>query len=71
MTRPELAQVIHGLSTGEKFDLLDELWDSLDHSGPVPEWHQQELDRRLASAEASPDAQATWADVRTRIVGSK
>ena len=41
MTRPELAQAIHDLSTGEKLDLLDELWDSLDHDAPLPEWHNR------------------------------
>ena len=50
MTRPELAAAIRELPEDEKLELLSELWDALDHFAPVPDWHKEELDARLASA---------------------
>lgn len=69
MTRPEIATAIRDLAEEEKLDLLGELWDSLDHDTPAPEWHQEELDRRLESA-----AVATfnpWSEARARVLGPK
>ena len=71
MTRPEFAKAIRDLSNDEKLDLLDELWDSLDNSGPLPAWHAEELDRRLASAETAADAVASWPEAKARILNSK
>lgn len=42
-----LTCAIRSLPDDEKLDLLSELWDELDHTGPVPEWHKEELDCRL------------------------
>jgi hypothetical protein len=69
MTRPELAAAIRDLPEDEKLDLLSELWDALDHSAPVPQWHEEELDRRLATTE--PEAFTAWSDARKRILGSQ
>lgn len=69
MTRPELAAAIRDLADEEKLDLLAELWDSLDHDAAVPEWHEQELERRLESADAT--SFSTWSDAKARIIGSK
>jgi putative addiction module component (TIGR02574 family) len=55
MTPKGLRDQILRLPPAERLELLDELWDSLaaDASAvPVPEWHQRELDRRVA--EPSP-----------------
>jgi hypothetical protein len=41
------------------------LWDSLDHSASVPEWHKEELDRRLAKAEAEP--LVPWSEAKARV----
>lgn len=69
VTRPELAAAIRDLADEEKLDLLEELWDSLDHDTPAPEWHQEELDRRLETAD---DASfRPWAEAKARILGSK
>jgi putative addiction module component (TIGR02574 family) len=69
MTRPELVAAIRSLPEDEKLDLLGELWDELDHTGPVPEWHKEELDRRLDDAGA--DKFVPWSEARARILGSK
>jgi putative addiction module component (TIGR02574 family) len=68
MTRPELAATIRSLPQDEKLDLLGELWDELDHMGPVREWHKEELDRRLDDAGAGKFV--PWSEARVRILGS-
>lgn len=68
MTRPELEAAIRSLPENDKLELLGELWDAIDHAAEVPEWHKEELDRRL---EATPDSFVLWSVARTRILGSK
>jgi hypothetical protein len=53
VTRPELVAAIRGLADEEKLDLLGEIWDALDHDTAAPEWHKEELDRRLEGAESA------------------
>lgn len=48
--------------------LVEDIWDSLATSSadiPVPDWHREELDRRLND----PTEQATlsWDDVKARL----
>ncbi len=69
MTRPELAAAIRDLADDEKLELLGELWDSLDHDAEAPEWHKEELDRRLEIAEA--ESFSSWSAAKARILGSK
>jgi putative addiction module component (TIGR02574 family) len=69
MTRPELAAAIRELPEDEKLELLSELWDALDHSTAVPEWHKEELDRRLSNADA--ESLTSWSEAKARILGSK
>jgi putative addiction module component (TIGR02574 family) len=69
VTRPELAAVIRDLADDEKLELLGELWDSLDHDTAAPEWHKEELDRRLENAGA--ESFSSWSEAKARILGSK
>ena len=68
MTRPRFAAAIR-LPEDEKLELLSELWDALDHSATVPNWHKEELDRRLSSADA--ESLTSWSEAKARILGSK
>jgi putative addiction module component (TIGR02574 family) len=68
-TRPELAAAIRELPDDEKLELLGELWDSLDHATTIPEWHKEELGRRLD--ETSPGELVPWSEAKARILGSK
>ena len=69
VTRPELAAAIRDLADEEKLELLGELSDSLDHDAAAPEWHREELDRRLDGAK---DASfGSWSEAKARIIGSK
>jgi len=63
---------IERLSVPQRLDLIALLWDSIPDSMdalPVPEWHRHELERRLASADANPDAAIPWEQVKARLRG--
>lgn len=59
---------IKQLSIAERLDLIGVLWDSIPEDQiPIPEWHQQELERRLAAADADPSEAIPWEEVRQRL----
>jgi putative addiction module component (TIGR02574 family) len=65
---PELD--IQQLSVPERLELIGRLWDSIPDTTeamPVPDWHKEELERRLASADADPDAAIPWDEVKKRL----
>jgi len=58
------------LTVEQRLELIGELWDSIPDSLdelPIPEWHQQELERRLAAADTDPDAAIPWEQVKRRL----
>lgn len=58
------------LTVEQRLELIAELWDSIPDSLaglPVPDWHRQELERRLAAADANPDAVIPWEEVKRRL----
>ena len=53
------------LSTAEKFELLDALWEDLEASGPSLSTEQaKELDRRVAAYEKNPSDVLSWEQVK-------
>jgi putative addiction module component (TIGR02574 family) len=59
------------LSVPQKLDLIGLLWDSIPDSIdalPIPDWHRQELERRLAKADASPEAGVSWDQVKRELL---
>ena len=61
------------LTIEQRMELIGELWDSIPDSLddlPVPEWHKEELNRRLAAADADPDAGIPWEEVKERLSGN-
>jgi putative addiction module component (TIGR02574 family) len=65
---PELD--INQLTVVQRLELIALLWDSIPDSlegQPVPEWHRQELERRLADADATPEAGIPWEQVRDHL----
>ena len=64
---------IDRMSPEERLCLLEEIWDSLSPVDQleIPESHREELDRRLAAADADPSAGAPWEEVRGRLRGDK
>jgi putative addiction module component (TIGR02574 family) len=58
------------LTVEQRLELIGELWDSIPDSLdelPLPEWHREELERRLAAAEADPSAAIPWEQVKRRL----
>jgi putative addiction module component (TIGR02574 family) len=58
------------LNSAEKLDLISHLWDSFGDASdalPLPQWHRDELERRLTSAEETPDAAVPWDEVQARL----
>ena len=58
---------ISRLTPGERLELLEQLWDSLDpaEAAPISPELQEELERRSAEAAADPDGGRDWEDVKT------
>ena len=71
MTREALLAEILLLPPEERIDLLGDAWDAIAATPsqvPVPEWHLEELERRLAD----PDPQyVSWEEVQERLKGSE
>jgi putative addiction module component (TIGR02574 family) len=58
------------LTVEQRLELIGKLWDSIPDcldELPVPNWHRQELERRLAAADADPDAAIPWEEVKSRL----
>jgi len=58
------------LTVTQRLELIGELWDSIPDSVealPIPDWHRDELERRLAAADADPEAAIPWEEVKRRL----
>jgi putative addiction module component (TIGR02574 family) len=62
----------------EQIDYVQSLWDRIaarEEQVPVPAWHREILDARLAEHEADPDAGRPWdeveADLRKRLANRR
>ena len=54
----------------QRLEWIALLWDSIPESAeawPIPEWHRQELDGRLATADAAPEAGIPWEQAKARL----
>lgn len=60
---------VDDLSAEERIRLIGELWDSLDPAAAAPLTPDlaEELERREAEAEATPDEGASWAETRDAL----
>ncbi len=66
----KLQGLVAMLSPEERLQLMEALWDSVSESleeMPIPDSHQQELDRRLAACDANPSASSPWDEVKARL----
>ena len=69
MTKQALLSEILRLPPDERIDLLGEAWDAIAASPEdvaLPEWHLDELERRLADPEPK---YVPWEEVRARLQG--
>ena len=56
----------------QRIQLVEDIWDSIaemPEAVEVPEWHEQELERRLEAYHDNPDEGSPWNDARKRILG--
>jgi putative addiction module component (TIGR02574 family) len=70
MTRPALLTEILDLPPAERLRLVEDIWDSLTASVsdvPVPDWHREELDARLA--DPSEHATVSVDELQARLRG--
>lgn len=60
---------IDRLPPKERIELMNLIWDSLPDDVPFdpPEWHIRELERRVAEADANPEAGEPWEKVLERL----
>lgn len=61
---------IAALSVDERLALLDDIWESFgDTEEPIshPDWHDEVLEKRLAAAEAAPEATISWDEARAKL----
>jgi putative addiction module component (TIGR02574 family) len=68
MTSSALLDEILRLPPDQRLKLVEYIWDSLAASQTnvrVPDWHREELDRRLA--DPTEQATLTWTDVQARL----
>jgi putative addiction module component (TIGR02574 family) len=68
----ELRAELRKLSVAERLELVQELWDSIAADcerdpHPLTDEQRQDLERRLAEADADPTGGAPWREVRERI----
>jgi len=58
------------LSAAERLELVEELWDSIaddDEALVLTDAQREDLERRLAEADADPTGGSPWEEVRERI----
>ncbi len=65
-----LREELFKLSAAERLELVEELWDSIadeDEALALTNEQREDLERRLAEADADPTGGAPWEEVRERI----
>lgn len=70
MTFNALRKELLQLSVAERLELVEELWDSIpedDEALALTPDQREDLERRLAEADADPDGGITWDEARARI----
>ena len=58
------------MSVPQRLDLIAEIWDSIPDSGDtleMPAWHREELEKRIAAADANPEAGVPWEVAKARL----
>ncbi len=70
MNKIPLTEIMQ-LSVTERMELIELIWDSIAAEPEFVEMSdelRQELDHRLADAEANPGAGRSWAEVKARLL---
>ncbi len=68
MARTLTNDEISDLTVGERIDLIESLWNSIDPNQlPLPESHRRALDEALAGYRRDPDEGRSWDEVRNDL----
>jgi putative addiction module component (TIGR02574 family) len=60
---------VNALSVEDRLRLADEIYESVEADGPeLSEELKRELDRRIAAADANPEAGVPWEVVKARLM---
>lgn len=65
-----LREELFKLSAAERLELVEELWDSIadeDEALALTQEQREDLERRLAEADADPSGGSPWEEARERI----
>lgn len=63
---------VFDLSSSEKLQLVEDLWDDLaatPEAVPIHDWQTDELDRRKANLLKNPASGLTWEEIQRRVRG--
>ena len=66
----QTSESVFDLSSAEKLQLVEDLWDDLaavPENVPVHDWQIQELERRKANLQQNPASGLSWEEVQQRI----
>ncbi len=72
MTQSSLPSEIRSLSIPNRLHVVEQIWNSIvedERSFELTNAQKAELDRRLASHEASPNRGKPWEEVKKRLLG--
>ena len=65
------ADEMERLSPEQKADLIDQLWASWDRESlQLSNAQRAELDRRLEDMKTNPDAELSWEELKTQLLGT-
>jgi putative addiction module component (TIGR02574 family) len=56
----------------QRIQLVEDIWDSIaeiPQSVKIPDWHKNELEKRLEEFHANPEGVSPWAEIKERILG--
>ena len=59
------------LNIDEQIEYVQALWDRIaakEDRVPIPDWHREILDDRLADLQANPNASRPWEEVRAELL---
>ncbi|MBI2805776.1 MAG: addiction module protein [Planctomycetes bacterium] len=61
---------IDRMTVSERLDLIAAIWDSIPepaNASDAPEWHMEEIKRRLATADSDPKGSKPWNEIKARL----
>ncbi len=61
---------IDRMTVSERLHLMEAIWDSIPDASEeleLPDWQGEELERRIAAADADPNGGITWEELKTRL----